>query len=62
MKWKNVNDELPSGEKDEWSTICYNNGETYIDTWLNGIKCWSFRNPTHWMPLPEPPDKPKPLL
>lgn len=56
--WVSVKERLPECCKDVLAY--YENGKIDID-WVDSISCWCYENifgsVTHWMPLPEPPDR-----
>ena len=70
MKWISVKDKLPINESDEWKyyhviDVIVSNGHDVFFTQFEAgrtIEYWSnFKKGgvTHWMPLPNPPEKKK---
>lgn len=60
MKWINVKDELPKDNK-EYMTIDKYSYKTFA-RWYESVIRWRGRSgetikPTHWMPLPKPPEE-----
>jgi len=52
-KWVSVNDRLPEAYE---TIISYNIHTDEVSTdYIDDEKRWDVLNPTHWMPLPQPP-------
>ena len=58
MEWKPIE----TAPKDESRILLYEKGSMCVGHWWNNYDGWALKvlcidNPTHWMPLPEPPSE-----
>lgn len=63
MEWINFEDQMPKHNQfikvkseDLWHGEGIFQGDKFVYSWVNGA---CFGNPTHWMPLPKPPNDDK---
>lgn len=57
-KWQPIE----TAPKDAHEILVYEDGEMSITYWNKYAECWDYdvvcdSKPTHWMPLPEPPEE-----